>query len=468
MTKVITVGSATMDVFVECDEANIVSVCTKDSNSDFMSYPYGSKIDISNFASNVGGGGVNTACNFGNLGFETSAIFKVGRDIYSEGIFNFFKTQNVNLDSSIQDETISTGFSIILVSFQGDRTVLAHRGANALINKNDIDFNAIKNSDLIYIAPLNGESNKVLEPIVDFAHKNDVKICFNADGYIDYLCDLIEESVTMFPDADGVFLDIISQTECCCPACIRDMLANGLDPEKSLDRRKMARRVMLNYYRRTFEAVRKHSDTMTIFHNAGHITMGDTEILPYFSHLELESLPTGGWGYDHYPMSAAYSRKLGLEFLGMTGKFHTTWGEFGGFKHPNALRYECAAMLANSSKCSIGDQLHPCGKLDESTYKIIGAAYKEVKVKEPWCDNVTSPADIAILGAEPHMNEEDKIAGNSYPDSSIGASRLMLELHQFFDFVTLDMDLSQYKVLIIPDIIRLTESEFKIVKLLMC
>lgn len=180
MPKVITIGSATMDVFVECDEANIVSVCSKDKNSDFMSYPYGSKIDISNFASNVGGGGVNTACNFGNLGFETSAIFKVGRDIYSEGIFNFFKTQNVNLDSSIQDETISTGFSIILVSFQGDRTVLAHRGANALINKNDIDFNAIKNSDLIYIAPLNGESNKVLEPIVDFAHKNDVKICFNA------------------------------------------------------------------------------------------------------------------------------------------------------------------------------------------------------------------------------------------------------------------------------------------------
>ena len=77
MPKVITIGSATMDVFVECDEANIVSVYSKDKNSDFMSYPYGSKIDISNFASNVGGGGVNTACNFGNLGFETSAIFKV-------------------------------------------------------------------------------------------------------------------------------------------------------------------------------------------------------------------------------------------------------------------------------------------------------------------------------------------------------------------------------------------------------
>ena len=180
MPKVITIGSATMDVFVECDEANIVSVCTKDNNSEFMSYPYGSKIDISTFASNVGGGGVNTACNFGTLGFETSAIFKIGKDFYADGIFEFFKKQKVNLDNIIQKEDTSTGFSVILVSFQGDRTVLAHRGANANIQESEINFDAIKNADLIYIAPLNGESNKVLEPIVNFAEENNVKICFNA------------------------------------------------------------------------------------------------------------------------------------------------------------------------------------------------------------------------------------------------------------------------------------------------
>ena len=180
MPKVITIGSATMDVFVECDEANIVSVCTKDKNSDFMSYPYGSKIDISTFASNVGGGGVNTACNFGNLGFDTSAIFKIGKDFYADGILHFFKKHNVNLDFITQKEECSTGFSVILVSFQGDRTVLTHRGANANIKEEDINFEAIKNADLVYIAPLNGESNKVLEKIVDYAEKHDTKICFNA------------------------------------------------------------------------------------------------------------------------------------------------------------------------------------------------------------------------------------------------------------------------------------------------
>ena len=180
MGKVLTIGSATMDVFVECDEANIVSVCSKDRDADFMSYPYGSKIDISNFSSNVGGGGVNTACNFANLGFDTSAIFKIGKDIYSEGVLKSFENKNVNLDNIIQLESTTTGFSIILVSFQGDRTVLAHRGANAQIHKEEINFDAIKNADFMYVAPLNGDSNKVLEPIVDYAQKCGTKICFNA------------------------------------------------------------------------------------------------------------------------------------------------------------------------------------------------------------------------------------------------------------------------------------------------
>ena len=180
MSEIITIGSATMDVFVECDDANIVSVRKKDKKSEYMSYPYGSKVEITDFASQVGGGGVNTATNFANLGFSTSAIFKVGDDIYSKGIFEFFKTKNVNLSSVIQDKKSSTGFSIILTSFEGDRTVLAHRGANSHIKKSEIDFNAIKDAKFLYIAPLNGDSNRVLDDIVSFAKENGTYICFNA------------------------------------------------------------------------------------------------------------------------------------------------------------------------------------------------------------------------------------------------------------------------------------------------
>ena len=180
MFDVITIGSATMDVFVESDDANIVSVYTKNKKSEFMSYPYGAKVEIEDFTSQVGGGGVNTASNFANLGFKTSAIFKIGDDIYSDGVLEYFKDKDIDLSNMIQDKKVSTGFSIILVSFQGDRTVLAHRGANAKIKKSDINFEAIKNAKLLYIAPMNGDSTKVLDDIAAFAHENNVYVCFNA------------------------------------------------------------------------------------------------------------------------------------------------------------------------------------------------------------------------------------------------------------------------------------------------
>ena len=180
MLDIITIGSATMDVFVESDDANIVSVYTKDKKSEFMSYPYGAKVEVTDFDTQVGGGGINTAVNFANLGYKTSAIFKIGDDIYSNGILNFFKKHNVDLSNIIIDKKLSTGFSIILVSFQGDRTVLAHRGANAKIKKTDINFDLIKNAKLLYIAPMNGESTRVLDDIANFARENNVYVCFNA------------------------------------------------------------------------------------------------------------------------------------------------------------------------------------------------------------------------------------------------------------------------------------------------
>lgn len=180
MVDVVTIGSATMDVFVECDDANVVSVRKKAHSTDFMSYPYGSKLEITDFDTQVGGGGVNTAVNFANLGFSTSVIFKVGDDIYSKGLFDFFKNKNVNLDSIIQDKKESTGFSIILTSFEGDRTVLAHRGANAHIKKSEINFETIKDAKLLYIAPLNGESNRQLDDLVKYAKEHDTRVCFNA------------------------------------------------------------------------------------------------------------------------------------------------------------------------------------------------------------------------------------------------------------------------------------------------
>jgi hypothetical protein len=282
-------------------------------------------------------------------------------------------------------------------------------------------------------------------------------LCFNTP-YLDYLCELIEETVQHFPNADGIFLDIIHQGECCCEWCMRRMQQGGRDPRKQEDRRANAEEVLSEYYRRTTEAARRHAPEMPVFHNSGHISRGRRDILPYFSHLEIESLPTGGWGYDHFPVSAKYCTKLGLDVLGMTGKFHTTWGEFGGYKHPNALRYECAAMIAYGAKCSVGDQLHPSGEMDEATYRIIGEAYAEVEAKEPWCSGAEPVAEIALLSSEAagRASADGAAAANRDNAADTGASRVLLEEHLLFDVVDAESDLAAYKLIVLPDDIVVT------------
>lgn len=276
---------------------------------------------------------------------------------------------------------------------------------------------------------------------------------FNS-GYLDYLCRQIEEVVQRWPDHDGIFLDIIHATPDYSDRSLREMRELGLDPANPADVARHAQGVIRRYFERTTAIVRQARADAPIFHNSGHISLGADELLAFNSHLELESLPTGGWGYDHFPLSARYAITTGYDFLGMTGKFHTTWGEFGGFKRAAALRYECAAMLAYGAKCSVGDQLHPNGEMNPDTYALIGQAYAEVERKEPWCTGVQPVARIAIASAETPQDTLRRSTEASRADE--GVARMLLELHQ--PFVVLDDQAAwkPYDVVVLPDAYRLT------------
>ena len=179
MYDVITIGSATIDVFVESDAADIVSVSTKHASTEFMAFPYGAKVEIDSFRTAVGGGGLNAAANFANLGLKTSAIFKIGDDFQGKNIKHKVKLAGVDIENIIETDKETSGFSIILLSFEGNRTVLAHRGTNGTVKESEINFEAIKNSKWLYIAPLNGQSGAVLDKLAQFAEDNNVNVAIN-------------------------------------------------------------------------------------------------------------------------------------------------------------------------------------------------------------------------------------------------------------------------------------------------
>ncbi len=269
-------------------------------------------------------------------------------------------------------------------------------------------------------------------------------LCFNT-GYLEVLCKQIEEVMIKYNPC-GIFLDIVYPKVCFCEKCVADMKALGMNINDEADLQKFAVMTLDKYIEATNAAVRKHSDTATIFHNSGHIPKGNYGFIEANTHLELESLPTGGWGYDHFPLSAAYVRSLkNTDFLGMTGKFHHSWGEFGGFKHPNALIYETSLSIANGAGCSIGDQMHPLGEMNEATYGLIGKAYSLVEEKEPWLYGAFNVADIAVLSAE-------AITGNRDSKADLGANRMLLENGCLYNFIDETMDFSGYKLLVLPDV----------------
>jgi hypothetical protein len=270
-------------------------------------------------------------------------------------------------------------------------------------------------------------------------------ICLNHQGYRSYLLAQAREVMDRYAPP-GLFFDIVLTPDCVCAACIERMLANGLDPEKPADRLKNDEAVNEQFRQETSTALFAEYPGVRIFYNCGHIHKQGPRRFATYSHLELESLPTGGWGYDHFPSSARYAATLGLDFVAHTGKFHTSWGEFGGFKQADALDFECAQMVALGSKCLVGDQLHPDGAINHDTYASIRQAYERVERLEPYLAGARQVSDVAILSAE-HFNP----AGGRNHHSDDGAAQMMQELKLGFDMIDSSTEFAPYKVLILPD-----------------
>lgn len=284
-------------------------------------------------------------------------------------------------------------------------------------------------------------------------------LCFNTP-YLDTLLAQIKEVCENY-DADSIFMDISRPRSCYCRRCREQMTKQGFDIRNPDDVARFGDLVYENYAKKVRQTIDAVKPGLPVFHNGGHIPFGKHAVPFSNSHLELESLPTGGWGYDHFPMSVSYAQTLGMDYLGMTGKFHLAWGEFGGFKHPNALLYETALSLANGAGCSIGDQLHPSGAMDMATYQLIGTAYQDVVKKEPYLKGSRNLTEIAVLGTEAINNYYGRTVKQAHPyaaTADAGCCRILLEGHYLFNFIDATSSLDGYRVLILVDDVPLDEA----------
>ncbi|XID93889.1 alpha-amylase family protein [Paenibacillaceae bacterium WGS1546] len=272
-------------------------------------------------------------------------------------------------------------------------------------------------------------------------------LCVNTP-YRQFLKNHLAEALERIP-VEGVWFDASFIVECCCRNCLEGMRERGLDPKNPRHRTEFSEDVYQDFVRDMSAFVRSLNPSYTIFYNKGHVGSVDKPVLDGYSYAAFESLPGGPWGYMDFPVSVRYVRTLKTELIGMTGRFHTAWGDFHSFRNRAALEYEVYSMLAQGAKCSIGDQLEPSGMLSAPMYELIGSVYSEVEKKEPWCQGAVPVTEIGVFTPEEFYGAG---TGN-LPAASEGICRMLQEGGYQFDFIDSEADFCAYKLLILPDVI---------------
>lgn len=296
-----------------------------------------------------------------------------------------------------------------------------------------------------------GEQGEMTEGLYEPTFRR--ALCVNTP-YRAWLKEHIVELFEIFP-VTGLFLDIVKVIDCSCRWCRAGMKAKGLNPSQKDDRMVFAVTMMKEFKQDMSAHIRSFNQDCEIFYNQGHIAPDIRESIEHYSHLEVESLPTGEWGYGHFPAVVRYARTLGHDFIGMTGKFHTSWGDMHSFKNQAALEFEVFHMLAMNGKCSIGDQLHPNGQPSKATYDLIGEVYRQVKDVEPWCVAAKAKTDIGVLNPE-----EFTLTVEFWDQAKVlhGVTRILVEGGHQFDIIDSKADFEQYKLLILPDEVPVDET----------
>ncbi|WP_136464784.1 hypothetical protein [Flagellimonas onchidii] len=275
-------------------------------------------------------------------------------------------------------------------------------------------------------------------------------------AYLDLILAQTEEIVRDY-DVDGIWYDIIPFDKVNFnEASKKDMKANGVDMDDPVATKEYHAKKMKVFMEKSSQMVKKYKPNASLFYNwTTHLSAnGNTfkhSFYNYNTKQDLEDLPTTWGGYDILPMRAKFFANTGKPLVAMSGKFHTSWGEFGGFKHKDAILYEAAAMVAFGASPNFGDQLHPSGEMDMGTYTNIGHAFEYVEKIEDYG-----------IGAEHYASLGLWMTLNNRADE--GLTRMLLENQYNFEVVNNLQDWSHIKTIILPSSARLNSEDVKRLK----
>jgi hypothetical protein len=259
-------------------------------------------------------------------------------------------------------------------------------------------------------------------------------------------------------EVDGFFYDIcfFPKEACWSPESLLFREKHGLLNDSLAGHERFLAKAQETFARRYWDVIRGAKPDATVFFNAGSDTflepgLGARARISSMSHMEIESLPSGFWGYFHFPRLARSTSHWGKPWLGMTGRFQTMWGDFGGIKPRPALEFECFRSQALGGANSIGDQLHPRAILDPAAYDLIGEVYEQVAAAEPFYEGSIPWVQVGIA-----TSGTPGIDGDETAKSDEGAIQMCEEAHYECQLLDAENTLDGLELVILGDATTLT------------
>ncbi len=174
--KILGIGNAIVDVICKVDENFLKKNSLTKSTMKLVD-----QIEFKKLLSNLeiketiaGGSVANSIVGLAQLGNKVGFIGKVSDDILGAKYENGLKRENVHYFYTKKKEVIPTGTCLILISPDSERTMVTYLGTAGKINENDVDINAVKKSEILFLEGYlwdEGEPRRAFEKAINNANK---------------------------------------------------------------------------------------------------------------------------------------------------------------------------------------------------------------------------------------------------------------------------------------------------------
>ena len=151
--KILGIGNAIVDVICKVEDNFITdNGLTKSTMKLVDEIEFKKLLSSLKIEETVSGGSVaNSIVGLSQLGNKVGFIGKVNEDDLGEKYEEGLKKENVEYFYSKKKEELPTGTCLILITPDSERTMCTFLGIAGKINENDVDVNAVKNSEITFL-----------------------------------------------------------------------------------------------------------------------------------------------------------------------------------------------------------------------------------------------------------------------------------------------------------------------------